>query len=48
VYVTAGVLVWQYAARPSEERDLQSRFGQSYEDYRRSVRCWWPRLRAFR
>ena len=47
VYVAAGVLVWQYAARPPEERDLAIRFGDSYERYRQSVRCWWPRLRPY-
>jgi len=47
VYVAMGVLVWQYWARPPEERDLKSRFGSSYEQYRQSVRCWWPRIRAF-
>jgi len=46
-YVAMGVLVWQYAARPSEERDLRTRFGSSYDQYQQSVRCWWPRLRAF-
>ena len=46
-YVAMGVLVWQYAARPSEERDLHTRFGSSYEQYQQEVRCWWPRTRAF-
>ena len=48
LYVALGVLVWQYAARPPEERDLKSRFGSSYDEYQQSVRCWWPRFRAFR
>ena len=47
VYVAMGVLVWQYAARPSEERDLDTRFGSSYQQYQQSVRCWWPRVRPF-
>ena len=47
VYVALGVLVWNYGARPPEERDLSMRFGASYERYRQSVRCWWPRLRPF-
>lgn len=47
-YVAMGTLVWQYWARPPEERDLSTRFGRSYEKYRQSVRCWWPRVRAFR
>ena len=48
VYVALGVLTWQYGARPPEERDLTERFGDSYEQYRRSVRCWWPRVQPFR
>ena len=47
-YVAMGVLVWQYGARPSEEHDLKTRFGRSYEQYQQSIRCWWPRVRAFR
>lgn len=47
-YVLTGALVWQALARPAEERDLELRFGQRYEEYRRAVSCWWPRLRAYR
>ena len=31
-----------------EEPTLQRTFGAEYEDYRRRVRRWWPRLRAAR
>jgi protein-S-isoprenylcysteine O-methyltransferase Ste14 len=48
VYVAIGVLVWNYGARPPEERDLSVRFGESYERYRRAVPCWVPRLQAFK
>jgi protein-S-isoprenylcysteine O-methyltransferase Ste14 len=48
LYVAMGVWVWQYVARPPEERDLNARFGASYERYRQSVRCWWPNVRRFR
>lgn len=27
-----------------EERDLQRRFGEEYEQYRNSTPRWWPRL----
>jgi protein-S-isoprenylcysteine O-methyltransferase Ste14 len=30
-----------------EERVLDSKFGSEYEEYRRNVRRWWPRLRAW-
>jgi protein-S-isoprenylcysteine O-methyltransferase Ste14 len=47
LYVVAGGVLWQLIARPLEERDLQGRFGDDYARYRESVRCWWPRLRAY-
>jgi protein-S-isoprenylcysteine O-methyltransferase Ste14 len=47
-YVAVGIALWQWGARPSEERDLAARFGTSYAEYQRSVRCWWPRTAPFR
>jgi protein-S-isoprenylcysteine O-methyltransferase Ste14 len=47
-YVLAGVAVWQVVLRPVEEEDLARRFGAGYADYRRAVRCWWPRLTPYR
>lgn len=47
-YAIAGSLVWNYAVRPHEEADLEERFGAEYRRYRRSVRCWWPRLDGLR
>jgi protein-S-isoprenylcysteine O-methyltransferase Ste14 len=44
-YVVLGGIVWHVLIRPSEERDLTSRFGQAYVDYQQQVRCWWPRFR---
>lgn len=46
-YVAAGVAVWQWGARPSEERDLEARFGESYRAYRTAVPCWVPRRRPY-
>jgi protein-S-isoprenylcysteine O-methyltransferase Ste14 len=47
-YAVCGGLVWNVAARPMEERDLEARFGASYGRYRDAVRCWVPRLRPYR
>lgn len=47
-YVVAGALLWNFALRPPEERDLADRFGAEYEDYRRNVRCWIPMCRPYR
>jgi protein-S-isoprenylcysteine O-methyltransferase Ste14 len=48
VYVAAGITIWHGVLRPVEEEDLTGRFGGLYEEYRRQVRCWVPRLRPYR
>jgi protein-S-isoprenylcysteine O-methyltransferase Ste14 len=45
VYAVCGSLVWNYAIRPLEERDLEERFGEAFRRYRAAVRCWCPRPR---
>lgn len=47
VYALMGSAVWQVVFRPLEEDDLERRFGQRYDVYRSSVRCWFPRLKAY-
>ena len=44
VYSLAGAVLWHIAVRPVEESDLNSRFGDAYNDYQRRVRLWIPRL----
>lgn len=44
----AGAIVWNWILRPPEEQFLADRFGDSYERYRRSVRCWVPRWPPYR
>ena len=46
-YAAAGAIMWNYLIRPWEERDLAERFGAQYEQYRRSVPCWVPRLTPY-
>ncbi len=46
-YVAVGAVVWQFVARPWEERDLEARFGDRYRKYRDAVPCWLPRLRPY-
>ena len=48
LYVVAGGSFWNWVVRPFEERDLVRRFGEPYERYRQSVRCWVPRLTPYR
>ncbi len=47
-YALLGGAAWQWILRPLEEADLARNFGAQYEQYRREVRCWFPRLRAYR
>jgi protein-S-isoprenylcysteine O-methyltransferase Ste14 len=44
VYAVVGSLLWNYAVRPLEEADLAVRFGDDFERYRDTVRCWIPRI----
>ena len=46
VYSLLGAVIWHVVVRPIEEKNLQSRFGQRYLDYRQAVRCWIPRWRT--
>ncbi len=47
LYALMGGLIWQMIFRPLEEDDLLKNFGADYEDYRKNVRCWIPRLTPF-
>ncbi len=48
LYVVAGGSFWNWVVRPFEESDLVRRFGEPYQRYRQSVRCWVPRLTPYR
>ena len=43
-YAVVGSLVWNYAIRPLEESDLKERFGEEFQQYRDTVRCWIPQV----
>lgn len=45
IYALVGSVLWNYAVRPLEERDLDARFGADYRAYRDSVRCWIPTIK---
>jgi protein-S-isoprenylcysteine O-methyltransferase Ste14 len=46
LYALAGSLIWNWVVRPHEEADLAARFGEEFERYRASVRCWLPSIRS--
>jgi protein-S-isoprenylcysteine O-methyltransferase Ste14/predicted DCC family thiol-disulfide oxidoreductase YuxK len=46
-YFLATGLVENFIIRPWEERELERRFGEVYQRYRRRVRCWRPRFPAY-
>jgi protein-S-isoprenylcysteine O-methyltransferase Ste14 len=48
LYTYIGTLMWNYLARPWEEKDLEAKFGEAFLRYQREVRCWIPRLRPFK
>jgi protein-S-isoprenylcysteine O-methyltransferase Ste14 len=47
-YAAALWLIVASFVRFYEEPTLSRRFGTEYEDYRRAVPAWWPRLRPWR
>jgi protein-S-isoprenylcysteine O-methyltransferase Ste14 len=46
VYGVLGAVLWNFAIRPHEEADLESRFGDEFRRDRDAVRCWVPRVPA--
>jgi len=44
IYALAGAILWHLVVRPIEENDLSERFGESYLIYKRSTRCWLPKI----
>jgi protein-S-isoprenylcysteine O-methyltransferase Ste14/predicted DCC family thiol-disulfide oxidoreductase YuxK len=46
-YFLAAGLVENFIIRPWEESELERRFGEVYQRYRRRVRCWRPRFPAY-
>lgn len=44
IYALLGALLWHFFVRPSEEQDLEKRFGDSFSKYKKSVKCWMPKF----
>ena len=45
-FYSLGILLWHFIIRPIEEKDLESRFGQDYRNYKATVRLWWPKKKS--
>lgn len=45
IYALIGALIWQFAVRPLEEKNMSLRFGEEYEKYKKTVFCWLPRFK---
>jgi protein-S-isoprenylcysteine O-methyltransferase Ste14 len=48
LYAIMGGCIWQFIFRKLEEDYLFGKFGEEYEKYREHVKCWIPRLTAFK
>jgi protein-S-isoprenylcysteine O-methyltransferase Ste14 len=48
LYAVVGAILWNFLMRPAEESDMVRHFGADFEDYRRHVPCWIPRLTPYR
>jgi len=44
IYTFIGGLLWHIAVRPIEERNMFKRFGEEYQNYRKNVNLWIPKL----
>jgi len=44
-YSLSGAVIWHYLVRPSEEIDLEKRFGEKYQTYKKNTRCWIPKFK---
>ena len=47
-YLSAWIVIFEIRVILFEERYLKKRFGETYEQYRKSVRRWIPRLTPYR
>ncbi len=45
IYALIGALIWQFAVRPLEEKNMALRFGEEYDKYKKTVFCWLPRFK---
>jgi len=43
-YALLGAVLWHIVVRPLEENNMRVRFGSDFDDYRKRVSCWIPKL----
>lgn len=44
IYSVLGAILWHLVVRPLEEKNMIERFGDEYEAYRKTVKCWIPKI----
>lgn len=44
IYSIFGAFLWHFVVRPLEEKNMIERFGNEYEVYRSTVKCWLPKM----
>ncbi len=48
IYCCMGMFVWHYVVRKYEEEELSIKFGKEYDDYRKNIICWLPKLKKYK
>lgn len=43
LYAISGAFLWHYFVRPAEEADLECRFGNDFNEYKKKIGLWWPK-----
>lgn len=43
-YTIIGAVLWHVVVRPMEENNMRMRFGSDFDEYRKRVSCWVPKL----
>ena len=43
-YALLGAALWHIVVRPLEENNMRMRFGSDFDEYRKKVSCWIPKL----
>ncbi len=48
IYCLIGIFAWHFVVRKYEEEDLLLKFGEDFNTYRNSIKCWIPSLQKYK